>query len=53
MNEIKCELCGKDVKYQVYFYDGQIAYLCEECFERIFREYEEEISCVEVMSNAA
>jgi len=50
---MKCELCEKDAKYEVVFFDGQISSLCEECFERILREYEEEISCVEVMSIAA
>jgi hypothetical protein len=62
--EIKCELCEKDAKYEVTFYDGTIAHLCEEHFKNVFQEYNDEISYIsqlertvrfsyEVMSNAA
>jgi hypothetical protein len=61
---MKCELCEKDAKYEVTFFDGQIAYLCEEHFKNVFQEYNDEISYIsqlertvrfsyEVMNNAA
>jgi hypothetical protein len=43
---MQCEFCPKEAKYEVTFYDGTIAHLCEEHFKNVFEEYNDEISYV-------
>jgi len=43
---MQCEFCSKEAKYEVTFYDGKIKYLCEEHFENVFRDCNDEISYI-------
>jgi ribosome-binding protein aMBF1 (putative translation factor) len=47
---MKCELCSREAKYEVTFYDGTIAHLCEEHYKIISQEYNDEISYANEMS---